>query len=162
GINPFFLRLQELIAGGAVQAVLGACHRPCQRLVPFDDFCQDVLLRAVEHQESFRGRTDAELLGWLKAIGRQRMATLLRQSRHKRLAPLPPQVPDLRAPSAAQEASAKEELLRDTEWLARVLAGLTTAERDLLLRRYQRNEKWSDIARDLGIAPNTLAQRHAR
>lgn len=155
-------QLSALVVGGAAATVLRACHRPCRRLISFDDFCQDVLVRAVQYQSSFRGQTTAELLGWVRAIGQQLLVTLLRRSARERWEPLPTELPDGRAVPPGEQAAAREDYQEKTRWLARVLAELPTDERDLLIRHYYRSEKLADMAHDLGIPANTLAQRHAR
>jgi RNA polymerase sigma factor (sigma-70 family) len=162
GLNVFFLRLQALIQKRSIEPVLQGCHRPCQRLVGFEDFTQDVLLRAVQNQDSFRGQTEAELLAWLRAIATQLMVNQLRCSRQCQTAPLPPQLADPQAPSADEQLAAVEEQQQQTERLVKLLATLTEAERDLLIRHHQGKEKLRDIAAELGIPANTLAQRHAR
>ena len=145
-------RLEHLIRTGTIFAVLRRCHLPCRRLVSFEDFCQEVFLRAVRHQRSFRGQSDQEMAGWLRAIGNQNMVEHLRRSRQERLLPLRIDIAQPEAPRNAERLA----------WLMQVLSRLPVEDRDLLLRRYWHRESWQEIGRELNVAPNTLTQRHLR
>jgi RNA polymerase sigma factor (sigma-70 family) len=161
-VLDFLSQLEDLVAKGDLQRTLRSSHRPCCRLVSFEDFCQDVVLRAVQQQKSFRGQSTAELAGWLRSIGQQLMVNTLRRSRHERHADLPAELSDPSVVPPAVQLGENEERSRQLTWLFRVLANLEPEERDLLLRHYYRREPFVEIARQLGVPPNTVVQRHAR
>lgn len=158
----FLAHLRDVVESGALAAVLRPVHLPCQGLLPFDDFCQGVLVRAVEQGATFRGQSVAEFLGWLRALGKQQLVTLLRKSRLRHQQALADDMPDLRRPSVAEDVAERDERQEKTQWLATALAALEEDERELLLRHYFHEESLADIGRSLGLAPNTLAQRHVR
>lgn len=158
----FCARLESLVGEGAVPRVLHGCHSPCRRLVNFEDFCQNVLLQALEHRESFRGHSDAELLGWLRVIGQQKMIDALRTSRRRRLTGLPAEVADPSAGPPLDTLIDQEEQARKLRRLVQLLASLSEEDRDLLVRHYLRAEPLTAIAARMGVAPNTLSQRHVR
>ena len=151
-MSEFLNRLAGLILSRTIFATLRRCHRPCQRLLTFEDFCQDVFVRAVQHGEQFHGKTDAELAAWLRAIGNQRMVDALRRSAKERTVPLQIDVAEDDTPTNVDRIL----------WLMQVLNRLVPEDRDLLVRRYWKRESWKKISADLKIAPNTLAQRHLR
>jgi RNA polymerase sigma factor (sigma-70 family) len=161
-VTDFLGRLQALVEQGTVARALFPCHLPCRRLVTLEDFCQEVLLRALKYAGSFQGQGDAELVGWLKAIGRKVMLTTLQRSRLQALAPLPAEVADPSPNSPLDLLAEEEDRRRRLTWLLRVFAGLKPEEQELLRRHYYERQSFADIGRELGLAPNTLAQRHAR
>jgi RNA polymerase sigma factor (sigma-70 family) len=152
-VDAFLGRLEQLVRAGSLVAMLRRCHRPCQRLLRFEDFYQDVLLQAVRHHASFRGQADAEIAAWLRAIGNQRMIDALRRSRKDKALPLPEQVPQREAEPEQDER---------TLWLLEVMKTLEPPDRDLLISRYWEKRSWDEIGRLMGLEPNTLAQRHLR
>ena len=161
-MTDFSHQLQTLVETGAFARVLFACHRPCRWLISFEDFCQEILVRSLEHQHSFRGQTTAELAGWVRAIGRQLMINLLRRSREQRQLSLQLELVDPQAIPPSEQIAAAEDWNRKLSWLMQVLRELPTEERDLLIRHYYRRETFADIARQLGVPPNTIVQRHLR
>ena len=86
------------------------------------------------------------------------MINLLRRSRQGTRIPLPRNLMDHDAESPAEPIAQVENIA----WLVAVMSKLTPEELDLLVRRYYRGEKISEIARAKGVAPNTMAQRHLR
>jgi RNA polymerase sigma-70 factor (ECF subfamily) len=153
----FTSQLTRLLQCGRLRAALQPIHRPCFRLVAFDDFLQEVLLKALANQRSFRGTTDNELIGWLLAIGRQLMIGRLRKSARERLSPLPADTPSTNPPPD-DVAAQRESVL----WLSQALASLASEDAELLIRHYYYGERLSDIARDIGEQPSTVRQRHLR
>jgi RNA polymerase sigma factor (sigma-70 family) len=160
-VKDFVPVLQKLVEEQAVGMALRASHRPCRRLITFPDFCQEVLVRALEHRASFRGETKAELLAWLKAIGQQLLVNTLRKSRRGELFPLSREPEDPALPPVEQ-TEVEEEQRRKGVWLLEMMGSLSADESDILFRHYFRRQKLKEIAKDLGLSPNTLAQRHAR
>ena len=138
-----------------VVGLLRRCHRLCRWAIPFEDFCQNVLLNAVRHQASFRGQTEAEMAGWIKAIGNRCMIDALRRSRQEKLAPLPQ---DIASPEDNEDPVHFERL----GWVMQVLKALPVEDQEILLRRYWQKQSWNDVAAAMNLSANTLSQKHLR
>ena len=161
-MKDFLTHLQALVTSHATARALRCPHRSCRGLIKFKDFCQDVLLRAIKHHDAFRGKTTAELLGWLQAIGRQ-LAAQLRRAPHPYLGQaLPPDLADRDRTLAADEADHEEELAANSLVIARAIAALGPDDRSLMRRHYWGRESLADIAQDLGRSRNTVTQHHGR
>jgi RNA polymerase sigma factor (sigma-70 family) len=161
-MKDFLDHLQKLVTSAATARELRQSYRSCHWLVDFDDFCQRVLLHAIEHFNTFRGQTTEELLSWLRALGRQ-LAAQLRRAAHASLAQaLLPDVADRVRTSAAEEVVQAAERATDARWLARAIAALDLEDSGLLQRHYWGRESLAAIALDLGLLPNTVTQRHGR
>jgi len=70
-VKDFLTQLADLVKNGAAAGVLERAHRSCHWHIGPEDLEQDVLLRAIQCLDSFRGETTPELVGWLQAIGWQ-------------------------------------------------------------------------------------------
>ncbi len=123
------------------------------------DVVQQTLLKAHENLGGFRGRTDAELRGWLRAILAQQLALIARKRGRR-----PVRVHSLE--SALEQSSARLESLLASEQsspsadamhaerlaeLAIALAGLPEDQRSALELRYMQ-----------GLSVSAVAERMAR
>jgi RNA polymerase sigma factor (sigma-70 family) len=161
-VQDLLNHFEKLATMGASAHMLRDSHRTCRWLIGFDDFCQAVLVRAMEHLDRFRGETQAELLGWLRAVGRH-LAAQLRRAANGRLGPAPlHDIADRARISATEEAENTAEQATNAHWLAGELAALDLEDSELLQRHYWGRESFAAIALDLGLSPNTLTQRHGR
>jgi RNA polymerase sigma factor (sigma-70 family) len=154
-------QLQDLVENGATIDALRHAHRRCFRQVAFDDFCQSVLLHAIEHLESFRGATTPELIGWLQAIGRQ-LAMKMRRAAIGGIHTGLPDVPDHFRSSEAEQAAHELEHDSDMSWLSGILTHLPWHEYTLLRRHYWGHQSMVAIARDLEVSADVVRQRHCR
>jgi DNA-directed RNA polymerase specialized sigma24 family protein len=153
----FRLLVEAVVRSGAVKALLRASHRRCGRWTTLDDFCNDVLIRALQYQASFRGRTEAELMGWLGALGHQLATTIARRGHRSALPVLPV------ALAVVQETPVYSILRNEAEaWLRHAMKTLRGRDLELSHRHYYRGETFVAIATAWGKRPNTIARRHAR
>jgi RNA polymerase sigma factor (sigma-70 family) len=157
----FIDQLVDFVRQGTLAGLVRRYHYACRHWAPWDDYCQAILLRALEHQGQFHGTSAAELAGWLQAIARQLMIDHLRRSRRDQFGPLPEQLPGREASPVDSVLTAEAQAER-TRLLASILAQLDDGERELLVRHYWRREKLTDLAREWGVSPNTLTNRHLR
>jgi RNA polymerase sigma factor (sigma-70 family) len=161
-VKDFLNHLEQLVIIDTPARVLWRAHRSCSWIIDFDDFCQRVLLRAIEHLDRFRGETIAKLLGWLRAIGRQLAAQLRRTAHACPGDALLRDIVDQVRPSAAEEAAYLAEQAANRRWLTGALAAMRVEDSRLLHRRYWDGESLVAIAEDLGLSRNAVTQRHGR
>jgi RNA polymerase sigma-70 factor (ECF subfamily) len=123
------------------------------------DVVQQTLLKAHEHLAGFRGKTDAELAAWLRAILAQELA-LIGRKRGRRPVPtrslesaLEQSSARLESLLATEESSPSQELVRAERLveLARALATLPADQRTAVELRYLR-----------GLSVPAVAQQMAR
>jgi RNA polymerase sigma factor (sigma-70 family) len=155
-------QLRRLAETGKALPALRRAHLSCAHLVLFDDFCQEVFLRALEHRASFRGETDAQLIGWLRSIGRQLAVNYVRRLAKRECRVLPDDLADRDHGLPSAEAAGHEEAQESTDWMGKVFAALRPEERDLLFRLFFRGETLAEIARTRGESQNTLNKRFER
>ncbi len=99
---------------------------------------------------------------WLRATARNLVRNHLRQ-RQRRPAAVPLDGLELAESRFIETGSERDDVwAARREALAACLAKLPQTERDLLRRRYQVGQRVRDIARDLGIEPNSLSKRLER
>jgi RNA polymerase sigma-70 factor, ECF subfamily len=109
------------------------------------DIVHDTLLKAHRARSQFRGRTQQQLVGWLRAILATTIAGAVRTLRRQRDAerPLSAAVENActRRPTPQTEAEQKEELL----WLFRALARLPIDQREVLQLRHLEHRSLAEI-----------------
>lgn len=161
-MKDFLERLQNLVIIDATACVLQRPYRTCRDLIKFEDYCQDVLVRALEHRDGFRGETTAELLGWLQAIAWQLAAQLRRDAHGCQRQELPADLVDRIHASAADDADREAEVAGITRWMAGAFAVMSADDCDLMQRHYWGRESLAAIARELGQSRNNVTQHHGR
>lgn len=114
---------------------------------------------AVPHAlETFNG--DAAFHTWLMRIVAYKAADLLRRIKDRRYERLSAICSALAgsAPTPSNAVATKER----AQLLHRLIADLESDDADLVIRHYGDHVSAADIARERGIAPNTIAQRLVR
>jgi RNA polymerase sigma-70 factor (ECF subfamily) len=123
------------------------------------DLVQETFTRAQHHRDQFRGQTDAELAGWLRAILANVLADKARQfgrevDREVSLAALEKSSQRLEQWLADQQSSPSERAVRHELLLqmADALEALPDDEQTALELRYLQEPRWAlaDIAKHLG------------
>ena len=122
------------------------------------DIVQQTLLKAHENLEDFRGRTDAELQAWLRAILSQQLAILARQRRRRKArtrsleAALDQSSARLEALLAAEQSSPSQNIRQAEQLadLAMALAGLPEDQRAATELRYLQGLSVPEVARQMG------------
>jgi RNA polymerase sigma factor (sigma-70 family) len=150
--------LAEALKNGAIAGALRKVHVGCRRIIYFEDFSHEVLLRSLGRWSSFSGNSEGELVSWVKAIGQNLMIDLLRKSKHKHTKTLSPQIAD------TSQISPLETLARfeDALWLKAEMEGLDEFDLRLINLRYFEKMTWLEISRIVNVKQNTLIQRHLR
>jgi len=121
-----------------------------------EDVVQDAMVNVCAHYHDCRAATVADLLGWLRSIGRRQVANLFRAEARWRdatttLGPTPlvgDEKPGLLSPWAS--------LLRQR------LALLGTDPHKLLWLRFEVNASWAEVARELQTTPSGAKRRYQR
>lgn len=149
--------LEELLRSGSVDSLLHSRHLPCRHLIGFDDFRQEVFLRALRYAMSFRGSSLAELAAWLQSIAGNVMLDCLRKAQTKTVIQRSEDVLEEAKVTATRSVSADL-----ADWLTDVVEGLDDEDKEILHRRYRMRQRWQEIAEALNMKPNTLAQKHLR
>jgi RNA polymerase sigma-70 factor (ECF subfamily) len=156
-----------LLAGAGVGGSL-------QGKVDASDVVQDTLLKAYEHFAQFQGRTEAELLAWLRQILARNLADLVRRYRAagaRDVARERSLEATLDASSAALgslvagEGSTPSQAAQRRELavvLADALAELTADYRQVLLLRSIEEREWDDVARLMSRSPGAVRMLWAR
>jgi RNA polymerase sigma-70 factor (ECF subfamily) len=150
-----------------LQVQLMHLDRRFQRRFDASDLVHETMVRALQHRDQFRGRSEAEALGWLQAILRNVVADKLdeahadkrdinrEQSIQEALdsssAHLEAFLAD-RGPSPAEAAERNEQLLRLAEAIDRVSAD----QRDVLVHHLQ-GTPVAEIARAMGRSEQAVA-----
>jgi RNA polymerase sigma factor (sigma-70 family) len=137
-------------------------HQSCPADIEIDDFRQRVLLRAVEYGNTFRGETNAEMLGWLRAIGRQLTAQFRRAAHRPPAHALVQDVVEQGRKSATENAAIAEEQAAEVRWLGKMLADMGRKDRELLEQHYLTGNSLAAIAVSLGLTRNAVTQRRGR
>jgi RNA polymerase sigma factor (sigma-70 family) len=161
-MDDFLRHLGILVTSEAAARALWQSHRFCRQTIDFDDFCQKALLKAIEHSDTFRGKTTAEILGWLRAIGRQLAGQLRRETRRPAEQELLNDIADQSPNATSEEAEIAEVCATYACWLFGALADLRPADRELMQCHYWKLESFANIARNLGLPRNTVTKRHGR
>jgi RNA polymerase sigma factor (sigma-70 family) len=154
--------LERFLADRPIQCILHFFRRPCKDLQQFDEFCQDVVVQAIEEEASCRGRSDAERIQRLRAIGRQVAVDNYRRASRRKYLPVSPEQADHRIGLPIETAIQKEEHERQRANAERLLASLSPEDRSLLERHLLGGQRLRGIAEELGIQGNTLVQRYNR
>lgn len=151
-------RISELIGRpdglAAVVRVVRSVHRLRPSYQPFDDLLQSTVARALATQDGFRGKTDSELLAWLRVIAANILTDEAR--RIGRVNPLveSADIPDPRASPTKG--------ITDRDSVAGILAHLTPFEAALLRTRYEHGLSSDQIAAVLGQSPDAVRQALSR
>ncbi len=122
------------------------------------DVVQQTLLKAHENLGGFRGRTDAELRGWLRAILAQQLALIARKRgrrpvrMHSLEASLEQSSARLESLLASEESSPSQDAMHAEQLveLAMALAGLPEDQRTAVELRYLGGLSVADIAHRMG------------
>ena len=122
------------------------------------DVVQQTLLKAHENLNGFRGKTDAELQGWLRAILAQQLALFARKRgrhglrTHSLEAALEQSSARLESFVATEESSPSQEMVRAERLveLAMQLAALPEDQRSALELRYLRGLSVPAVAEQMG------------
>jgi RNA polymerase sigma-70 factor, ECF subfamily len=122
------------------------------------DVVQQTLLKAHENLPGFRGRTDAELRAWLRAILSQQLAILARKRgraavrTHSLEVALDQSSARLESLLAAEQSSPSQNMARTEQLvsLAMALAALPEDQRTATELRYLRGLSVPDVARQMG------------
>jgi RNA polymerase sigma-70 factor, ECF subfamily len=121
------------------------------------DIVQQTLLKAHENLGGFRGRTDAELQAWLRAILSQQLALLARKHGRRKVrthsleAALDQSSSRLESLLAADQSSPSQRMARAEQLvdLAMALAALPEAQRTAMELRYLRGLSVPDVAKQM-------------
>ena len=122
-----------------------------------DDFVQETLLKALERFGQFRGRTEAELMAWLRQVLRR---TLIDWARvHRRDQEPPPTCapgPVVVGPAALAEQN------EICAWLAGELAKIPRHHRQVLILRTMEGCSWDEVGRVMARGPDAARKLWAR
>jgi RNA polymerase sigma-70 factor (ECF subfamily) len=138
------------------------------------DLVQETLLKAHQHFDQFEGRTEAELVAWLRRILARNLADLVRrfkaagaravrreQSLDELFSAKSRIFLDLVAPnghSPSQSAQRRELSII----VADALAALTADHREVVVLRTVEGRDWDDVARTMGRTPGAVRLLWAR
>jgi RNA polymerase sigma-70 factor (ECF subfamily) len=132
------------------------------------DVVQQTLLQAYQARDQFRGRTDAELAGWLRQILAHHLANLVRDfgrdrrdvARERSLeAALAQSSARLEAWVAAEQSSPSQKAEQQEQAIrvAEALAQLPEAQREALVLQHWQGWSLDDIGKQLGRSPAAVA-----
>src|SRR6516164_11358396 len=132
------------------------------------DVVQQTLLEAYQKREQFRGRTEAEYLGWLRQMLAHNLADALRAfgqakrdlARERSLhAALDQSSQNLEHWLAQEQSSPSQQAQRHERavLLADALASLPEAQREAVVLRHWHGWPLADIARELGRSTDAVA-----
>ena len=153
GIGPF---LQETLENGDLEKQLRSQFRRWRHLWDFDDFQQEVLLRAWGKRDTFRGDSNEEFLAWLRRIAWSAAIDHWR-SEKRRTGLLKRWTWNFF--SMLHDVPNRIDTKDLIGWL---LAGLAEREIRLVALRYYEDLKMSEIAQVLGITEAAANQLHFR
>lgn len=137
-------------------------RRGLQSKLDASDIVQDVLVKAHRGFAGFRGRTEAETVGWLKQILARTLANTDRQYRHteRRCVERERSLDAIvmassqalqRLPAASTTTPSRGAERREAGALvADVLAALKPDDREVIVLRSLEEREWSDVARRMG------------
>jgi RNA polymerase sigma-70 factor, ECF subfamily len=157
---PYLVWLANRELDAQVQAKVGA-----------SDLVQETFLRAQQGFGEFRGRTDEELLAWLRQILRRNLANLTRQFRAEkrkvaRERPLDSNASnDIRStdlPAAGQSPSSFFVRKEEIERLTRAVNRLPEDYRRAIMLRYWEHRSFEEIGRTLGRSAEAARKLWAR
>jgi RNA polymerase sigma-70 factor (ECF subfamily) len=138
------------------------------------DIAQETMLRAAQHFEQFRGRTEAELAGWLRQILARYMANLARhyEATDARRVDRERSLEDLLAASSAAlgrliagSAGSPSQAAQRREMsviLADALAELSEDYREVIVLHNLEELDWSEVARRMDRTPSAARMLWAR
>jgi RNA polymerase sigma-70 factor (ECF subfamily) len=138
------------------------------------DLVQETLLKAQQHFDQFQGRTEAELIGWLRQILARNLADLSRRfkSTGARAVRREQSLDDLHDASSravlqlvARDGHSPSQSAQRRELslvLADALAELTPDYREVLVLRTLEGRDWEDVSRAMGRSPGAVRLLWAR
>lgn len=150
------------IAHGQIEQQVGKDAMGLLALFSTGDVVQEAFVAALRDLPRFRGVDEAELIGWLAAVVRNRVVDAIRhhlaqrRDRRRQVATDDEARARSREPTPSQAASADEQAGRQQQ----ILAELNDDERDLLLARIVDERPWNEIAEANGF-PSSDAARFA-
>ena len=132
------------------------------------DVVQQTLLEAYQKRDQFRGRTDAEYLGWLRQMLAHNLADALRAfgqakrdlARERSLhAALDQSSQNLEHWLAQEQSSPSQQAQRHERavLLADALASLPEAQREAVVQHYWQGRSLAEIGEELGRTPAAVA-----
>jgi RNA polymerase sigma-70 factor (ECF subfamily) len=142
-----------------------------QAKVGASDLVQETFLRAQQGFGEFRGRTNEELLAWLKQILRRNVANFTRQfhakkrklAREQRLDPnASSDVRPTDLPASGQSPSSFFVRKEEIERLTRAVSGLPEDYRRVIMLRYWEHRSFDEIGRALGRSSEAARKLWAR
>lgn len=150
------------IAHGQIEQQVGKDAMGLLALFSTGDVVQEAFVAALRDLPQFRGRDEAELIGWLAALVRHRVVDVIRhhlahrRDRRRQIGDGNEAPASSREPTPSQAASADELAGRQQQ----ILAELNDGERDLLVARLVDERPWSEVAAANGF-PSSDAARFA-
>jgi RNA polymerase sigma factor (sigma-70 family) len=142
---------------GSLDRMLRALHRSLAFVIDFDDYRQEVLLRAWEARAQFQGDSPEHLKRYLWVVSRRLLLDLLR--RHTAAAKIQ-HTPD--AEPAAAKPDRSLGVLETREWVRWLIAGLNAKEQELLRKVYWQHQTLQAVAADWGCSYRAVVQAHFR
>jgi RNA polymerase sigma-70 factor, ECF subfamily len=138
------------------------------------DLVQETLLKAHQHFDQFQGRTEAELVGWLRQVLARNLADLSRRFRstEARAVRREQSLDDLHGATSravlrlfvadGQSPSQSAQRREMSLVLADALAELTPDYREVLVLRTLEGRNWEDVAQAIGRTPGAVRLLWAR
>lgn len=135
--------------------------RRVRRFVGVSDVVQSVCCVVLARRDQFRGSSDKEFTAWLLTIAERKIIDSLRRYRQRECPPKHRQAVVEMTPKAVIERTAEDlvSLTEQTHQLLRSLGSLPKDIRNVILLRYTRQMKFSEIAAKLGMAESTCRRR---
>ena len=135
--------------------MLKEIHRHFAFVIEFDDFRQEILLRAWNARERFVGDEENALLGYLWSVSRHFLVDELRRKSSK----IPTTGDEVIEFVSARRNEASVESKDFVRWL---VADLNVDERDVVRERYWAGKSLAEIARSSGKTYRAVVQLHYR
>ncbi|MGQ4809399.1 hypothetical protein NKDENANG_02816 [Candidatus Entotheonellaceae bacterium PAL068K] len=155
-----YRRALEILVEGYQHMIVGFCAKVLDNVEQAEDMAQDIFLAAYQAMPRFR--SDASLRTWLFAIARKQCLKASRNryrrrriEQHQREA-IANTVHRARSPAPGESRELRFQQVQQS------LTRLTTAERALLMMRYDTGLPIAEVAHILGISVSSVRRRLAR
>lgn len=161
-MNSFVSLLTAVFRDGRAEKRLRRIHRNRHYVIEFADFTQEVFLRCVAKRHTFAGNTPAQLLAWMKQIGRTVWVDQVRKSSALKRAPPGSATAD---PQEAASTDAGADPVSTTiarEETERMLSELDDHERVVILGFYGERRTLREISKRLGVSYRRVCYLHSR